>query len=189
MEQTAFMAKMKIYEAYKTGTINEEQANYFIDLLESALIKKQILENYISNSASDAMQIIHKDCLEKAFTQGFKKPVIVKLEDGTVATPSNPGFYQSEEYKKAISLQDLKAFAIYVSKTTAVNNHKSVMLEDIIGEKVDFPIDALQYAKGKQILEEKFILFDYLKTHMDDNPEYQKAFNQLKKDINFSCMN
>ena len=188
MEQTAFMAKMKIYETFKAGNITEEQTNYFIDLIESALIKKQILENYISNSTSDAMEIIYKDCQEKAMEKGFGQyPIAIKLEDGETVSKSDKRYYESDEFKSIKAQHSLKSFAIYISKTTAVHNHKSYILEDIIGEKVEFPVEDLENAKGRKLLEEKFILLDYLKTHMDENLEYQKAFNALHKDIQFSC--
>ena len=190
MEQTAFMAKMKVYEAFKAGIITEEQANYFIDLMEQGLIRKEIIQKYKSNLAQDAMIEIFDTCRDKAKEQGFgKAPLTAKLSDGTIVTPSDARYYETQEYLQSRAPFNLKSFAIYISKTTAVNNHKSIMLEDIIGEKIAFPVEDLDYAKGKHILEEKFILFDYLKTHMENNIEYQKAFNKLKKDIQFSCMN
>lgn len=178
MKQTSFVAKMKIYEAFKAGTINAEQGNYFVDLLDRALIKKEILENYISNLASDAMDVIYYDCKETAKEQGFGKYAGLSLEDT-----------DNIEVAKDLALFDLKSFAIYISKTTAVNNHKAVMLEDIIGERIEFPVKSLERARGNKLLEEKFILLDYLKTHMEGNPEYQKAFSTLNKDIQFSCKN
>lgn len=190
MEQPASIAIIKVYEAYKTGTITEEQLYRFVNLIEEGLIGKEIIQKYKSNTAHDAMVEIFRSCQDKAKEQGFgKAPLTTKLADGTIVGPADERYYEADEYIKSQAPYHLKSFAIYISKTTAVNKHKSIMLEDIISERIEFPVDALEHAKGKQLLEEKFILLDYLKTHMDNNSKYQEAFNILHNDIQFSSKN
>lgn len=154
---TLFMAKMKIYEAYKTKQIDEEQANYFVDLLDEAQNKIFVYDNKLTNSYEDAFERIYDDCISKAHSKGIK---------GDSA--------------------ELKAFAIYVSKTSAVHNHKQVMLEDIVGIKPEFPVESISKARGMNVIEEKFILLDYLKRNMAGNEEYIKAYKELESDILFT---
>ncbi len=154
---TLFMAKMKIYEAFKSKQIDEEQSNYFIDLLDEAQNKIFVQNNKLANSYEEVFGRIYDDCTAKAHSKGLKD-----------------------------DLAELKGFAIYVSKTTAVHNHKQVMLEDIVGIKPEFPIQSLSKAKGMSIIEEKFILLDYLKRNMAGNEEYINAYKELESDILFT---
>ena len=70
-KQTVFMAKMKVYEAFKNGTIPEDQANYFIDMIEKSQIKLNLESNFVTNEYFDVIGNIYNDCKIKAKEQGF----------------------------------------------------------------------------------------------------------------------
>jgi len=175
-KQTIFMAKMKVYEAFKNKIITEEQANYFIDLIEKAQIKIQVQGDLITNEYPDVVDNIYNSCITKAKEQGYgysEYPLISEMNE--------------EQYSKFLrdsAILKLKAFAIYISKTSVVHNNKAVMLEDITGESYPFPTADLRYAKGNAILEEKFILQDYLK-----RKGMNESYRELMSDINFTCGN
>lgn len=170
------MAKMKVYEAYKNNIITEEQANYFIDLIEKAQIRLQVQDNVITNEYADVVSSIYTHCISKAKSQGYG------CSEYDSFSKMNEDEYS--DFLRTTSIHKLKAFAIYISKTSVANNYKSIMLEDITGETYPFPTDALRHAKGKAILEEKFILQDYLK-----RKGMNESYRELMNDINFTCGN